>query len=66
MSAAIDAHHRAGPRWHDMAAGYYHRHDMAAGYYYQHDMAAGAMREDDKAAIKNQLRKDDHPSGADL
>ena len=31
-----------------------------------HDMAAGAMREDVKAAIKNQLRKDDHPSGADL
>jgi hypothetical protein len=51
MTAAIDAHHRAGPRWHDMAAGYYHRHDMAAG----------AMREDDKAAIKNQLSKDDHP-----
>ena len=32
----------------------------------RHDMAAGAMREDDRTVIKNQLRKDDHPCGADL
>ena len=56
MTAAIDARYRTCPC----------RHDMAAGFYHRHDMAAGAMREDDKAAIKNQLRKDDHPCGADL
>ena len=66
MTAAIDARHRTCPCWHDMAVGFYHRHDTAAGFYHRHDMAAGAMREDDKAAIKNQLRKDDYPSGADL
>lgn len=66
MSAAIDARYCTCPCRHDMAAGFYHRHDMAAGYYHRHDMAAGAMREDDRTVIKNQLRKDDHPCGADL